>query len=168
MIHAPPTAVSELADAFGFTLEELALNRAGHLSSAQTWQIAKAALFQGLFALVLVAAAVVVPILVSGKHRIYLVVMFALCVPLVVWFTWTSIADAVERRVSSTDGTVEIMSNAGGRGARLVVGGRKGRFIGIGPPVRSDVDRGSLLRPGALYRVYSLAHSDVLLSLEPL
>lgn len=151
--------VEQIAAQLGFTLEELALNRAGELSSHQSWQSVKAAITMSLFALMALGIVAVVVFIVkpTGFMRVMMLVLSLGATAFCAMFAWRTVAAAVSHKVLVAEGLVEFRS-----------GSRQSTIVVVGA-FRSTVDNAhKALTPGEPYRVYYLDHSGDLLSIEPL
>src|SRR5579863_6710062 len=100
-------STQQIADAFGFSLEELALNRAGSVSWRQLTSLFASTLLA--FSLALFAVAIVVFVSVNGKT--WMIVLYGLLavgvISLCGWMTWDCAADLFERRVHFAEGPVQ-------------------------------------------------------------
>jgi hypothetical protein len=151
--------VEQLAASLGFTMADLALNRVGRLSGAQTWMSVKAL---GLSATFLILVVVAVPAFLLIKPRpSFLLVVIALCcgcVGIVAggYLTWRDLRAAIAHRAVCAEGNVQLLGGTRGTHVRI------GSFDGVLPT-------GALtaVELGAKYRVYFLPASDAFLSIEP-
>ncbi|HXI60659.1 MAG TPA: hypothetical protein VNO55_31575 [Polyangia bacterium] len=153
-----PTQLSQIAATLQFTLEELALNRAGRLSPQQTWDATKSALFTGALGLVVLGGLLVAALIVrpAGVVRLILYTMGPLSLALLAFLSWGAIDGAIQRRVIAVEGALDLRSN--GRGTEVAVG--KSHV-----PISHKAS--SVLTKGARYRLYYLAGADTFLSIEP-
>ena len=151
-----PPSTQQIADSLGFSLEELALNRAGSVSWRQLASLFAWTLFPLFFAF-----AVALLLFVGPKGKTWMIVLYRLLavgvLSLFGWMSWESAADLFERKVHFAEGPVQFESN--GRGVRIVIGTFRG---GVWP------NAASVLPQGGNYRLYYLPHSDRVLSIEPI
>lgn len=148
-----------IAATLGFTLEELALNRAGRMSPHQIAESVRSAV--GISGTVLVAVGATLIVLFLGRPtgavRILVTILCLGLVALCTAFSGQAVAGAVRHEVLTDEGTLEFKS--GPRLSTMVVVGR----------FRSVVnDASKVLTPGERYRVFYARHSEALLSIEPL
>lgn len=152
------TSLDQIASTLGFTLEELTLNAAGKLSPHQVWVSVRTALVFSLLALLAGGALVAVATVKANLlYRFFAVVVLVGGIFLTGREATRSAMALVSRQVLSAEGPVKI-----GPGARYNVS------VTIGPWHDIVADAGKVLTPGARYRVYYLARSNRLLSIEPL
>jgi hypothetical protein len=152
------SSAQPIASALGFSLEELALNRAGHVSWRQLAYLFGWTLFDLFFTLFCVA---ILALVVAGKPRkLWMSVMYAVLSTgagaIVGFLGWRSAADLFTRTVVVAEGPLRFQ--AGGRRAQMLIGA----FRGSAPLHATTV-----LAEGAEYRLYYLARSGTFLSIEP-
>jgi hypothetical protein len=151
--------MDELATTLGFTLEELALNQAGRLSPQQVGQCVKSAAVMGLLMLVTLGLVAAMFLLVrpQGLMRFMLPALGLGAAAVCIAMGWQTMAAAVSRKVLMAEGTLELRS-----------GHRQSTIVVVGAFRRTVDHAHKVLVPGQKYRVYYLAYSQDLLSLEPL
>jgi hypothetical protein len=154
-----PAPTDQIADTLGFTLEELALNRAGKMSSHQVAESVKNAL--GASGLVITMVGLTLVVLFLGRPTgVIRVMSTVICLGLIALFTmfaWQAARDAVSHEVLVAEGPLEFRS-----------GHRQGSMVVVGA-FRSTVDNAhKALAAGERYRVYYRANTGDLLSIEPL
>jgi hypothetical protein len=158
------TSLEQVALQLGFTVQELAFNRAGQLSTRQFWDSVRAASLGAGFVLAVLAAIAVVVFVVrpSGLWPKGLLVLISLLLgaglllALYVGGQW--VLAAVERKVLVAEGSVSFAGS--GRGPPAMVIGQA--------RVPAPAGARSVLTKGGSYRVFYLAHSQAFLSVEPL
>jgi hypothetical protein len=152
-----PPSTQQIADALGFSLEELALNRAGSVSWRQLTSLFASTFLAFSFALL--AAAILVFVGANGKT--WMIVPYGLLSVVVIslfgWLGWESAVDLFERKVHFAEGPVQFKASR--RGVRIVIGTFRG---GAWP------NAATVLPQGGNYRLYYLPHSDSVLSIEPI
>lgn len=150
--------LSQIASTLGFTLDELALNRAGKLSPQQSWEAVKGALTSGglmVMALLAVLALVLVVRPTGGLRFLYYGLGLA-GLALFVLLGWQAIAGAARKAVLTAEGPLDLHGT--GKGTVAVIGGAR-------IPVSH---RGlEVLRNGGRYRMYYLGDANRFLSIEP-
>lgn len=150
--------LTQIASALGFTLDELALNRAGKLSPQQSWDALKGALTSGglvVVALLAVLAMVLVVRPTGGLRFLYYGLGLA-GVALLVLLGWQAILGAARKTVVTAEGALDLHGT--GKGTVAVIG--RARI-----PVSH---RGlEVLRNGGRYRMYYLGDANRFLSIEP-
>jgi hypothetical protein len=153
-----PATTEPIARELGFTLEELDLNRAGALSSDQAWDAMRQALMFSVLTVFMLGLVFAVRALRLRNTLVRVLAVGASCVGFVGLsvFTWQVVLAAVERKVESTEGPLSFPG--GGRGLSVAVNRRR-----VGVPVGAV----RVLQVGERYRVYTLAHTDRFLSIEP-
>lgn len=159
-----------LAESNRFTIEELSLNRGGHMSGRQARRLAVGLIARLFFALGFIVSGVT-PIILSLIFRrhatpalrtgAYVGVFFGLVGVIILVVSMRRIADIIARRAVAIEGWVESRRNNSGEsttynyevsGKRFQVGGRA--YLA--------------LVPGIYYRVYYAPRCKELLSIEPL
>lgn len=154
-----PEEWSSIARSLGFTLDELALNRAGQISSHQAWENVRMALFPVGLALVFLGMLLVFVFLVkpAGVGRLlYAVPIVGLVV--MVGLAWYFAVAAWQHRVLVAQGPLHFQK---GRGGPSIVVDRI--WVQDSPHAAP-----STLMEGNAYRLYYVARSRRFLSIEPL
>jgi hypothetical protein len=154
---ADPSQLEHIAGTLGFTLNELALNRLGQISTHQGWEVARAALGFSGFAIAAIGAIPIVIFLVKpvGLWRLaYLPI--SLGAVLLVVIASQFVAGAWHHKVASAEGPLDFQNL--GRAAGIVIG--KARVLA--PKGFNDV-----LTEGEYYRLYYVRGLDQFLSIEP-
>jgi hypothetical protein len=152
--------LNRIAATLGFTLEDLALNRAGQLSPHQSWDASKQALIAsaiGLLFLAGIAAVIAVGAKSGGRVRFLYYVVCPLVVVIVAYVCSTSIGAAIKRTVLHSEGTLKM--NGTGKGMVAKVGHAR---------VLIPTDALNVLKNGDRYRIFYLGVSESFLSIEPL
>jgi hypothetical protein len=150
--------VEQIASVLEFTLDELAMNRVGKLSSHQVWLATKTAVVQGGFAVLLLGGAIVLVFGVglTGIRRVAFYALALLALASDLPFASLFVAAAVAKRVVVPEGPLDLHGT--GRGTVAVVGSQ---------PVLISWTATKVLKSGEHYRIYSLAYSNTFLSIEP-
>jgi hypothetical protein len=151
----------EIGAVLGFSIDELALNRARVASSRQLWHVTSTALAGALITVSMTAFIVTLCALNWKTMPPALSVMPVVCSVGGLFASGVlirdTLANVVTREVSAAEGPLAF--EAMGRGTAIVVGAFRGRA-----PERAM----RVLTVGKAYRVYYLAHSDDFLSIEPI
>jgi hypothetical protein len=150
--------LSQIAATLGFTLDELALNRAGKLSPQQSWEALKGALTSGglmVMAVLAVLAMVLVARPTGGLRFLYYGLGLA-GLALFVMLGWQSIAGAARKAVLHAEGPLDLHGT--GKGTVAVIG--RARI-----PVSHRAHE--VLRNRGPYRIYYLGDANRFLSIEP-
>jgi len=161
IVAAATVSMEDFAKRVGFTLEDLALNRVGKVAPHQLSESYPQA--AGLAGVVLVMLGFVLVLSFIGKAgvgRILWILAFAAAGIVVAVLSWKTIAGAWKRNVASSEGNL-VLTHSPGSARQIVVVGSYNWHIDPGRPVPA------VLVPGARYRVYYLAGSDMFLSIEP-
>jgi hypothetical protein len=117
-----PAQLFQVAATLQFTLQELALNRAGQLSPQQTCDATKCALFAGALGLV-VLGGLLMAVFVVRPARLVRVIVYTvgpLSLALLAFLCWGAIDGAIQRRVIAAEGALDLRSN--GRGTEVAIG----------------------------------------------
>jgi hypothetical protein len=147
-----------IAATLGFTMEELALNRAGALSHHQSWEAVKRALGMGGLTLMLFVSVLAMVYVVRGMGRVRFLyyglgfgglLLFAL-------IGWRSVVGAVKQVVLSAEGTLDMHGT--GKGMVAVIGRAR---------VLISTDARQVLSKGGRYRIFYLSDANSFLSIEP-
>ncbi len=148
--------LAALAEANGFSLDELEMNRQGRLSGRQRLKKVR-----GLFFILVLLAAIVIGGVVSALHtNLLVIIVFALVALFIVFLLVRSSLDVLEGRVVSTDGLVHrIKDTTDGVDYYYTV--EKLKF-------RVGERAFAALVTGERYRVYYLPRSKQFVSIEPL
>jgi len=160
-VPAPPSQ-AELMAVFHFTTEELALNRAGSLSAVQVSASHRDVFgFAGLLLVVLGLALVITfSRLALGARLIFALLCWGTLAAVLIT-SRSELWGALRPRVATTEGAVEI-SKVPGSIMQAVTIGRFSHTYGRGESIPS------VLVPGQRFRVFFVAASGRLLSLEPI
>jgi hypothetical protein len=151
--------LSQIAATLGFTLDDLAMNRAGKLSPQQSWEALKGALTSGGL-MVMVLAAVLAMVFVlrpTGGWRLLYYGLGLAGLALFVVLGWQAIAGAARKAVLSAEGPLDLHGT--GKGMVAVIGGARVPIAHQGLQV---------LRNGGRYRLYYLGGANRFLSIEPI
>jgi len=151
--------VEQIASVLEFTLDDLAMNRMGKLSSHQVWMVTKWALVQGGIALLLVfgVALMVFGAGLTGFRRVAFYSLGFLSLAIYLPFAGLFVVAAVARRVDVHEGKLDLHGT--GRGSVAVVDSHRVIISWVAAKV---------LKNGESYRIYSLGYSNEFLSIEPL
>jgi hypothetical protein len=151
--------LSRIAPTLGFTLEDLALNRAGKLSAHQSWEAIKSALtMSGLTVMVIGAfLAVVFVVRPTGFARLAYYALSLTGVALFAFLGWRSVAGAVKKVVLHAEGTLDL--HGSGKGTVAVIGRAR---------VPISFKAFEVLTKGGHYRMFYLSDANNLLSIEPI
>lgn len=153
-------SVEQIASRLGFTMQELALNRAGQISERQSWQAIRTAVTYGGVMLAMVVAVLLVTFVIKPDRAVRIVYYFTLfpgsLVVLYIAGVW--IRGAVERKVLVCEGSLAFEGSGRGPPSMVI-----GRARVTAPPHAVDI-----LAKGARYRIFYLAHSRTFLSIEPM
>ena len=151
--------LEKIAEVLEFTLDELAMNRAGQISSHQLWGIVKSAVVQGGIALLYLSGVVAMLSGALDLHGFRRVAFYTLGLGglvLMIPVAFRNVAAAVTRRVVVHEGQIDLHGT--GRVIVAIVGANR-------LPISTDALK--VLTSGERYRIYSLAYSDEFLSIEP-
>jgi hypothetical protein len=149
--------VEHIAQALGFTLDDLALNRLGRMSAHQGWEVARQGL--GLLGMVMAGIGGILVVLFLIKPAgLYRLVYLPIPLGAVLFIAMASptIAGAWQHKVVSAEGALDFRQ--AGRWPTMVVGQAH-----ISAPAGSA----DVLTRGQIYRVYYVQRSDQFLSIEP-
>lgn len=157
-----PPSLAEVMSVFHFTTEELALNRAGSLSAAQVSgshrdAFGAAGLLLGILGLALV-------ITFSRQGLVAKLIFGVICWGALAAFLITSRSElwaALRPRVATTEGAVEI-GKIPGTVTQIVTIGSFRQPYGRGASIPA------IFAPGQRFRVFYVAGTERLLSLEPI
>ncbi len=160
-VTAVPISMEHIARSCGFTLEDLALNRAGKVSPHQLSNgYAEAAGIGGAFLVTLGVAMVVAFFGKAGYGRAIGVVVCAVAAITGAAIFWKAMVGACKHKVASVEGSFEL-TRPGSNMRSGVVGTYQWSFS-------SETGVPAVLVRGARYRVFYLAGSNHFLSIEPL
>jgi hypothetical protein len=142
-----------------FTADDLAQNRVGRLSPQQIADATRAAVGSALLFLLVVAVVLVVVFVVRprGVALVFYSLMLTGSLAVFGMMAAAAIAARVQLRVESVQGPIQIL---GARRSSVLAIGRRRFSI--------SENAGRALRAGDHYRVFGLAHTSTLLSLERL
>ena len=159
----------ETASALGFTLEELALNRAGQLSEGQLHSALWSAIGCTVAALVLAAPSLCLLFVKPSPNVSRFLVGLSLVLGILL-FWWKSVPffrDFVDPQVASVEGPIDFRGgDVGGLGKRWIYFTIGGKSFAFSCP--KELLHGDLLTQGAIYRGYYSPYSDTSFSLERL
>ncbi len=150
--------VEQVASVLEFTLDDLARNRVGKLSSHQVWMVTKWALVQGGIALLLLfgVAAMIFGAGLTGFRRVAFYSLGFLSLAIYLPSAGLFVVAAVARRVDVHEGTLDLHGT--GRGSVAVVDSHR---------VIISWEAAKVLKSGECYRIYGLGYSNEFLSIEP-
>jgi hypothetical protein len=153
-----PDSLAGVAAKLGFSLEELALNRSGQLSSHQTWEAVRMALFPVGLALVFVGMFMALLFLVrpGGLGRLIFAIPIVGFI-LMVGLSWHFGSAAWSPKVRTAEGALRFQQGRGG--PHVVVDGVWAQS--------SPRQAATILQEGKPYRLYYLERSRQFLSIEP-
>jgi hypothetical protein len=153
-----PLPTRQMMSTLGYSLDELALNRAGQVSSDQLAGSLKAAAVSVPLTLFAISTFLFIVFYAraTGWHRALLITMSILSATVVGVLAYIQVADLITRKVATVEGPIEF-TNVG-----------KSPGIAIGHKLFETLPCRDVLVRGGNYRVYYLAHSNTFLSLEPL
>jgi hypothetical protein len=150
--------LDQIAAVLEFSMDDLAMNRVGKLSSHQVWLATKTAVVQGGFAVLLLGGAIILVFGVglTGIRRVAFYALALLALASDLPFASLFVAAAVAKRVVVQEGPLDLHGT--GRGTVAVVGSQH---------VLISWTATKVLKSGEYYRIYSLAYSNTFLSIEP-
>ena len=151
--------LEQIGDVLEFTLDDLAINRIGKLSSHQAWIATKTALVHGGLGIFFLGGivAMIFGVGLTGFRRVAFYSLGLLGLASYVPFASLFVAAAVARRVDVHEGKLDLHGT--GRGSVAVVGSHR---------VIISWEASKVLRNGESYRIYSLGYTNEFLSIEPL
>lgn len=140
-------------------MDDLAVNRVSRLSSHQTWDAVREALGMAGVLLIALGALMTVAFVVKtgGLLKAVYVGLALVALITVAVVARQSIGAALAPRVVVNEGPLDLHGT--GRGVVAVIGASR---------VNMPVSSAEVLTSGASYRIFSLAGSNMLLSIEPL
>jgi hypothetical protein len=149
----------QIAQALGFTLNELASNRLGRLSVDQSWRCTQMALAAAGFLIAIVGLLLATRYVVrpSGGVRVIFIVYGLAAFVVATFLFWRTSRAAFAKRVISQTGVLSFERS--GKGLAIKVGA-----TGFNVPRAGE----TVLTRGDVYRVYYLAHTETFLSIEKL
>jgi hypothetical protein len=150
--------MTRIASTLGFTFAELALNRAGKLSSHQSWLAIEDALTAVGFAIAVLGGAMAMIFMVRprGIARSIGGGLALIGVAILGFLAWKASVGAVKRTALSSEGALSLGGN--GRGTSATIGR-------VSVPIKWEA--ANVLIPGERYRIYYLSDANSFLSIEP-
>lgn len=152
---APPE-IHELAEGFGFTVEELAINREGGITDEQMAPLWTTVLWAVPLTLAVLVVGLSALKYARGIVRVLAPIFGTFAAGLIAMFAYPPIRDLIEPSVAIVEGPVM----EGRRGAVLVGAQR------LQTPGKTTAALETVV-PGRIYRAYHLANTKRLLSIEP-